>query len=108
MNYCTPAEVEAEFYARQVTRDSRPSTKPGVLQSWVNPDLLHSYCYTPEVAAPRSTLGARAGATGSIWHLPVDVARRTRRIVVHNYRLAGQRPHLADSQGPQPIPLNGG
>ena len=59
-----------------------------------NPDLLHSYSYTPDVAAALITLGTQAGATGSIWHLPVDTARSTRQIVETTYRLAGQRPRI--------------
>jgi nucleoside-diphosphate-sugar epimerase len=37
-----------------------------------DPDSLHSYSYTPDVAAALITLGTRPGGTGSVWHLPVD------------------------------------
>jgi nucleoside-diphosphate-sugar epimerase len=60
------------------------------------PELLHSYSYTPDVAAALVTLGTRSGATGSVWHLPVAEARTTRDIIDHVYGLAGQRPrHIA-------------
>ena len=36
------------------------------------PDQLHSYSYTPDVAAGLVTLGTEPAATGEIWHLPVD------------------------------------
>lgn len=57
-----------------------------------NPDQLHSYSYTPDVAAALITLGSQPGATGTIWHLPVAPARSTRQIIDHVYRLAGHRP----------------
>ena len=56
------------------------------------PGLLHSYSYTPDVAAALVTLGTRSGATGSVWHLPVAEARSTREIIDHVYGLAGRRP----------------
>ena len=57
-----------------------------------NPDQLHSYSYTPDVAAALITLGTEPGATGEIWHLPVAPARSTRKIIDDAYRLAGHRP----------------
>jgi nucleoside-diphosphate-sugar epimerase len=57
-----------------------------------DPDTLHSYSFTPDVAAGLITLGTRPGATGSVWHLPVAPARSTRQIIDEVYRLAGQRP----------------
>jgi nucleoside-diphosphate-sugar epimerase len=56
-----------------------------------DPDLLHSYSYTPDVAAALITLGTRSGATGSVWHLPVAETRTTRQIVDQVYGLAGHR-----------------
>ena len=57
-----------------------------------DPDTLHSYSYTPDVAAALITLGTRRGATGSVWHLPVAPARSTRQIIDDVYALADQRP----------------
>jgi nucleoside-diphosphate-sugar epimerase len=57
-----------------------------------NPELPHSYSYTPDVAAGLVTLGTRPGATGQVWHLPVAPAWSTRRIIDHVYGLAGHRP----------------
>jgi len=57
-----------------------------------NPDLPHSYSYTPDVAAALITLGSQPGATGSVWHLPVAETRTTGEIIDHVYGLAGHRP----------------
>jgi nucleoside-diphosphate-sugar epimerase len=57
-----------------------------------NPDQPHSYSYTPDVAAGLIALGTRAGATGSVWHLPIAETRSTRQIIDHVYRLAGRQP----------------
>jgi nucleoside-diphosphate-sugar epimerase len=57
-----------------------------------DPDTLHSYSYTPDVAAALVTLGTEPGAAGSVWHLPVAPARSTRQIIEDIYTLAGQRP----------------
>jgi nucleoside-diphosphate-sugar epimerase len=57
-----------------------------------NPDMLHSYSYTPDVAGALITLAGQPGATGSVWHLPVAPARTTRQIIDHVYQLAGHRP----------------
>jgi nucleoside-diphosphate-sugar epimerase len=56
-----------------------------------DPEQLHSYSYTPDVAAALVTLGTSAGATGEIWHLPVAEARTTRQIIDRLYR-AGAHP----------------
>jgi nucleoside-diphosphate-sugar epimerase len=57
-----------------------------------NPGRLHSYSYTPDVAAGLITLGSATGATGEIWHLPVAEARSTTQIIEDVYQLAGHRP----------------
>lgn len=59
-----------------------------------DPDTLHSYSYTPDVAAGLVTLGTEAQAPGRIWHLPVAPAWTTRQIVDHVYGLAGHRPKM--------------
>lgn len=63
-----------------------------IAQVMGDPDVLHSYSYTPDVAAGLITLGTRQGASGAIWHLPVAPARTTRAIIAEVYRLAGRRP----------------
>jgi nucleoside-diphosphate-sugar epimerase len=57
-----------------------------------NPDLRHSYSYTPDVAAALITLATQPAATGSVWHLPVAETRTTRQIIERVYGLAGHRP----------------
>ena len=57
-----------------------------------NPDLPHSYSYTPDVAAALIILGTQPGATGSVWHLPVGETRSTRQIIDRVYGLAGNKP----------------
>ena len=57
-----------------------------------DPDQLHSYSHTVDVAAGLVTLGSSAASVGQIWHLPVAPARTTRQIVTHVYTLAGTRP----------------
>lgn len=57
-----------------------------------NPDQLHSYSYTPDVAAALVILGTEPAATGEIWHLPVAPARTTREIINEVYGLAGNKP----------------
>jgi len=57
-----------------------------------DPDHLHSYSYTPDVAAGLVTLATRPEAAGGSWHLPVAEARTTRQVVEQVYALAGRRP----------------
>ncbi len=64
----------------------------GMAQVMGDPDLPHSYSYTPDVAAALITLGTEPGATGSVWHLPVGETRSTRQIIDHVYGLAGHKP----------------
>jgi len=59
-----------------------------------DPDQLHSYSYTPDVAAGLATLGSADDVTGEVWHLPVAPARTTRQLVEQVYGLNGQRPRL--------------
>lgn len=59
-----------------------------------DPDQLHSYSYTPDVAGGLITLATAAGATGEIWHLPVGETRTTRDIIDTIYGLAGNRPKV--------------
>lgn len=57
-----------------------------------DPDQLHSYSYTPDVAAGLVTLGTAAGAVGQTWHLPVASPRTTRQIIEQVYAMEGHRP----------------
>ena len=59
-----------------------------------DPDQLHSYSYTPDVAAGLITLGTSPGATGRTWHLPVADAVTTRQVIGQVYALAGTRPRV--------------
>jgi nucleoside-diphosphate-sugar epimerase len=59
-----------------------------------NPDQLHSYSYTPDVAAGLAILATAAGTTGQIWHLPVPETRTTRQLIEAVYQLAGHQPRL--------------
>lgn len=59
-----------------------------------DPDQLHSYSYTPDVAAGLVTLGTEPAAAGRSWHLPVAETRTTRAVVEQVYRLAGRKPRI--------------
>jgi nucleoside-diphosphate-sugar epimerase len=59
-----------------------------------DPDLPHSYSFTPDVGAGLVTLGNHGEAFGQAWHLPVAEARTTREVVEQLGRLAGQEPRL--------------
>ncbi len=59
-----------------------------------NPDQLHSYSYTPDVAAGLITLGAAPEAVGQVWHLPVAGPSTTRQIIEQVYGLAGSKPRV--------------
>jgi nucleoside-diphosphate-sugar epimerase len=59
-----------------------------------DPTQLHSYSYTPDVAAALIALGTADGVTGQVWHLPVAPARTTRQVVEALYELSGHRPRL--------------
>ncbi|HEY6532742.1 MAG TPA: NAD-dependent epimerase/dehydratase family protein [Acidimicrobiales bacterium] len=59
-----------------------------------DPDRLHTYSFTPDVAGGLITLGTDPRAVGSVWHLPVGETRTTREIVEQVYALAGTRPRM--------------
>ena len=59
-----------------------------------NPELQHSYSYTPDVAAALITLGTQPGATGAVWHLPIAETRTSRQIIETVYELAGHQPKI--------------
>ena len=66
----------------------------GRAQVMGDPDTLHSYSYTPDVASGLITLGTAPDAVGRIWHLPVPEACTTRQLIEQVYALAGHRPRL--------------
>ncbi|CUR59898.1 conserved hypothetical protein [metagenome] len=59
-----------------------------------DPSQLHSYSYTPDVAAALITLGTAPGTTGQVWHLPVAEARTIGEVVDTVFGLTGHRPRL--------------
>lgn len=59
-----------------------------------DPDKLHSYSYTPDVAAGLATLGSAARALGQVWHLPVSATWTTRHVIEHIYGLTGHPPKV--------------
>lgn len=71
-----------------------PALTGGRAQVMGDPDTLHSYSYTPDVAAALITLGSAPGAAGRSWHLPVAAPWTTRRLVEHVYALTGHRPRV--------------
>jgi nucleoside-diphosphate-sugar epimerase len=46
-----------------------------------DPDQLHSYSYTPDVARGLAILGQRPEAVGKVWHLPVAAQGTTRELI---------------------------
>ena len=59
-----------------------------------DPDQLHSYSYTPDVAAALALLGEAEDVTGEVWHLPIAETRTTRATVDAIYVAAGTEPRL--------------
>jgi nucleoside-diphosphate-sugar epimerase len=46
-----------------------------------NPDMPHSYSYTPDVARGLAVLGQHEAAVGRAWHLPVAAQLTTRQLI---------------------------
>ena len=59
-----------------------------------DPDLPHSYSYTPDVAAPSSPSAPPLRLPGEVWHLPIDATRSTRDVVGRIGALTGTTPRL--------------
>ena len=59
-----------------------------------NPDCLHSYSYTPDVATALIQLGTHEQACGHVWHLPVAETTTTRDVIEQIYRLGPNKPRL--------------
>jgi nucleoside-diphosphate-sugar epimerase len=71
-----------------------------------DPDQLHSYSYTPDVAAALIALGTEPEVAGAVWHLPVAETRTTRQLIDAIYRLAGHTPRTL-AAGPATLRLLG-
>ena len=55
-----------------------------------DPDRLHSYSYTPDVARGLAILGTSDESWGKIWHLPVAFQGTTRELATYFAKAAGQ------------------
>jgi nucleoside-diphosphate-sugar epimerase len=56
-----------------------------------DPDQLHAYSYTPDVAAGLITLSEHDDALGRVWHLPTAAAETTRQMVERFEAAFGRR-----------------
>jgi nucleoside-diphosphate-sugar epimerase len=56
-----------------------------------DPDMPHSYSYTPDVARGLAVLGTHAAASGRVWHLPVS-AQLTTRELIERFAVAAGAP----------------
>lgn len=59
-----------------------------------DPDRLHSYSYTPDVAASLIQLGADSRSFGKVWHLPIAETWTTRRVIDHIFHLGPNQPKV--------------
>ncbi len=75
-----------DFYQR--TLAGLPAQVPG------DPDQLHSYSFSHEVADGLLTLGLHEEALGKIWHLPVLPPESTRSLVARMQRALGMTPAI--------------
>lgn len=78
----TPQSILGEHFFTRVLRGKSA-------QVFGDPDRLHTYSYTPDVAAALVELGAREDARG-VWMLPVQPAETTRAVIDRFARAAGQ------------------
>ncbi|MEM9461015.1 MAG: NAD-dependent epimerase/dehydratase family protein [Myxococcota bacterium] len=63
----------------------------GSIYVFGDPDMLHSYSYTPDVARGLAVLGTEPAAPGRIWHLPVAAQLTTRELLERFADRAGTR-----------------
>jgi nucleoside-diphosphate-sugar epimerase len=78
----TPLSILGEhFFRRVVAGKSAPL--------WGNPDEVHAYSFTPDVAAGLVALGSRPDVRG-VWMLPVHPAESTRSVVGRFGRALGR------------------
>jgi nucleoside-diphosphate-sugar epimerase len=69
-----------------------PALTGRIAQVMGDPRQLHSYSYTPDVAAALVNLATARDVAGQVWHLPVAPARTTQDLIDHIYSLTGHRP----------------
>lgn len=73
----------------------------GSIYVFGNPDMPHSYSYTPDVVRGLAVLGTHPAAPGRVWHLPVAAQLTTRELLERFAAHAGTRikvrrvPHWA-------------
>jgi nucleoside-diphosphate-sugar epimerase len=63
----------------------------GTVYTLVNPDMPHSYSYTPDVARGLQVLGAHPEALGRAWHLPAAAQLTSRALLERFAAKAGTR-----------------
>lgn len=59
-----------------------------------NPDVPHTFSYTPDCARALVTLGERDEALGEIWHLPNPETKTTREVLEIVYGMTGHTPKI--------------
>lgn len=64
----------------------------GTAQIMGDPDRLHSYSFTPDVARGLIALGTQPDVCGDVWHLPIGGTWSTRTILERVYSLSGKGP----------------
>lgn len=63
----------------------------GTVYVFGDPDMPHSYSYTPDVARGLALLGTHEAAAGRVWHLPVAAQLSTRELIERFAEEAGTR-----------------
>lgn len=63
----------------------------GTVYVFGDPDMPHSYSYTPDVARGLAVLGTHEAAAGRVWHLPVAAQLCTRELIERFAAQAGTR-----------------
>jgi nucleoside-diphosphate-sugar epimerase len=90
----------SDFFGPRVTQSAmgeqviRPALTGKRAQVMGNPNLRHSYSYTPDVATGLIALGTTQAASGEIWHLPIAETLTTREFVDAVYKTAGHPTRL--------------
>ncbi|MEM6990966.1 MAG: NAD-dependent epimerase/dehydratase family protein [Myxococcota bacterium] len=77
------AVMRPDVYARIV--------RGGTVTMLCNPDVAHSYTFTPDVARALAVLGSRPEAVGRAWHLPTTWHGDTRSLIARFAEFAGTR-----------------
>ncbi len=88
----------SDYYGPGTTRSALgesvfgPALTGRTAQVMGDPRQLHSYSYTPDVAAALVNLATAEDVTGQVWHLPVAPAQTTKDLIGQIYTLTGHRP----------------